>query len=838
MINRDRILTSQYSTPLAELEYNTHVDYSEVEKRLGKYKRYLFQIENYLRNNAPIIKNEPYTNPVYPTDTWIISDEIQDDSITHVWELDDAEKWKKFKKEDGIPILERDPAHKAARLAKKPKTPKLVLEPDLYQIKKQRRAMQDLTGNPTEEHIPLLDLFLDRDDASWQHLSEKDVNKWYFLDDDEYDGVDRQRAFVRKALGTPDFAFLEGPPGSGKTTVLCELVQQMILDNKRVLITASTHVAIDNLIEKLVAKNRRDLVLVRMGQKIKLAEGIQEWHYDSYIGKKQKDILDNLESKDKKRPSAKMMEVSLRRKPADRKVDGMEGIVRDCTNVVCGTPIGILRHPDLREGSRRFDMLIIDEASKTTFQEFLVPAMHADRWVIVGDTKQLDPYTDDEMIGGIIGGTLPDRRYQDICLDAFLASEGKDTATPTEDEIRGMYQTQCTEAGCGVHDADNSQGRPTGVMIGSPRSILNLDYRKPKIVIRNLELLEEYCKGLKGGARAKAKEKLNRWKEKMTDRDATWGSEVGWRMKLDYVEKRDNQKKIIEESGDLPYRDYDAGRRDGKHWEELNRLMPSEKLGNVKRDDIWRGLKEIQRMAYPSILESIQYGFLGDGGREDSTMESGMDRRSFEMRHVLLSHQYRMHPDIARFAHEHIYKKMAMMTPDALESKREWKYTGFKNRLAWLHVGGKCFGRSSEPEARAVIAELERFTRFASGSPKKDGKAWEVAVLTFYLNQERELRGHLQNLVKKKSERHFKKGNVSIELCSVDRYQGHEADVVFLSLANDHPTPFLANPNRLNVAVTRARFLCVIVGNHEAMRGGDKPLSSLAGMIEPRRGKA
>ena len=49
-------------------------------------------------------------------------------------------------------------------------------------------------------------------------------------------------------------------------------------------------------------------------------------------------------------------------------------------------------------------------------------------------------------------------------------------------------------------------------------------------------------------------------------------------------------------------------------------------------------------------------------------------------------------------------------------------------------------------------------------------------------------------------------GNIQIELCTVDRFQGHEADLVFLSMVKQHGTPFLRNLNRLNVAITRARY--------------------------------
>ena len=52
-------------------------------------------------------------------------------------------------------------------------------------------------------------------------------------------------------------------------------------------------------------------------------------------------------------------------------------------------------------------MLIVDEASKTTFQEFLVPALWAKRWVLVGDPRQLSPYADEGSLAPNIRACLP-----------------------------------------------------------------------------------------------------------------------------------------------------------------------------------------------------------------------------------------------------------------------------------------------------------------------------------------------------------------------------------------------------------------------------------------------
>ena len=43
-----------------------------------------------------------------------------------------------------------------------------------------------------------------------------------------------------------------GPPGSGKTTAICELVLQLAKQGKRALLCASTHVAVDNVLERIL----------------------------------------------------------------------------------------------------------------------------------------------------------------------------------------------------------------------------------------------------------------------------------------------------------------------------------------------------------------------------------------------------------------------------------------------------------------------------------------------------------------------------------------------------------------------------------------------------------
>ena len=129
----------------------------------------------------------------------------------------------KFKPESGIQVLDRDPENQQILLERAPaKNAQLLLRPNTYTIERQRWALQALQNAPRRDHLPLLRLFesLDHARASWDDVSPEDMDEadWIVLTDIDRPGTKEQRRFVETALGTPDFAFLEGPPGSGKTT--------------------------------------------------------------------------------------------------------------------------------------------------------------------------------------------------------------------------------------------------------------------------------------------------------------------------------------------------------------------------------------------------------------------------------------------------------------------------------------------------------------------------------------------------------------------------------------------------------------------------------------------
>lgn len=65
---------------------------------------------------------------------------------------------------------------------------------------------------------------------------------------------DSQKKAVLKGIEARDLCMLQGPPGTGKTTVIAELIWQHIRkdQNTRLLLTSETNLAVDNALEKLM----------------------------------------------------------------------------------------------------------------------------------------------------------------------------------------------------------------------------------------------------------------------------------------------------------------------------------------------------------------------------------------------------------------------------------------------------------------------------------------------------------------------------------------------------------------------------------------------------------
>ncbi|WP_045116412.1 AAA domain-containing protein [Plesiocystis pacifica] len=732
----------------------------------------------------------------------------------------------------------------------------LWLRPDIYNLTRQQWAMRALDNAPSRPLAPLIKLLTTQ--ASWPRfeahaLSEQD---WVFLRPATpgsalRDGTDEQRRFVEIAMGTPDFALLEGPPGSGKTTAICELIVQLARENKRVLLVASTNVAVDNVLERLIAweeqlpEEDRFVLPVRIGDSGRISsDALEPFLHENIERTVRDDILDFLESGRGSEVGAQarsMLDERLRRTPKKERSELISRLVAESVNLVCGTPIGVLQHPEIKDyhsadrhhprPRELFDVLIVDEASKTTFTEFLVPAIYARKWVIVGDIKQLSPYVESEDISQNLR-----RALQDIDGEAQAQAAARAyQATPRgqivrsliacDDDQARLLQIEARAKGTPYVDLDRCETRMVAgvpgvvpgllyanLIFGAPDTLAQFEHRLPE----DLDLVEGPLPSLHDLQRARAHAR-GETREQAGD----WAHEYGWRLVRSYELRHNHSERA-------PIK------------KQLDELMPAS-LTEEASKKLSRHAENIRRVALPSILELLQIGFERlPGWDRGVTLNHGLPDEALSQRLVSLSFQHRMHPHISAFSRQHFYSdestSRSTLLRDASTLERDWSYSRYTRRAVWIEVPrprGR-HGNRNPAEAEVVMRELEAFARWAQRQPGRRDGPWKVSILTFYRGQEAMLRDRLQRFTKQPGNtRNFayprKQPRVEITLCTVDRFQGHEADLVLLSFVKGGgrkhgSVGFLNSPNRLNVALTRARYQIALIGDRNYFAHCRSPL--------------
>lgn len=730
-----------------------------------------------------------------------------------------------FRPVHSITVLRRDCSMRRLLLERGPVFPELAIRPNTYPLDKQIEAINRLRSEPAEAHLPLLRLLQERHfaDQDWPELDVLPEPKWRVLTDESRDGTLEQRKFVLRALATPDFAFLEGPPGSGKTTAICELILQAVDGGQRVLLSASTHVAVDNVLERIADGRHNEIIAVRIDRRDdeetpELVKGLRLEHFVRAERRKLQDFHH--------RQAQPSLAQALFRRGLDAEADGedmVERLILDSANLVAGTTIGILQHPDLKSARRTktteppFDMLIVDEASKTTFQEFLVPALWAKKWILVGDPRQLSPYADDADLAPNIRACLPAEWKREMCLtvaeaaEGDVASEGKVFISVADamqaDFLRRQALARASDTCVEVlSEPDINDDAVTAYRLSAAAIIAGEteDYRRLK---GTLPLDIARLNGQFDEAWHRRRAAWLNFAGIDSEEQLRWETEIAWRLARNYELRWLPEQ----ERPDLV--------------EELEPLLPFD-------DDelVFSAINQVARLALPSILESLMQGVGGRGqsrGREHITARSdGLrslgwgSRDIYGERAVRLTFQHRMHPDISATPRRLFYDDEALHDAKGMAARRAWSCDCFgDHRAVWIPVEGRDRNNKNDKEAQALCRQLAQFVQWAAKNPRSDGNVWEIAVLTFYRGQEALLRDLLNNSQNQRTGYgsyvcRLPSGAevATVKLCTVDRFQGHEADVVFLSFVKTRSVGFLQCLNRLNVAVTRARFQLVLVG--------------------------
>lgn len=323
-----------------------------------------------------------------------------------------------------------DKGHKYIKLEFDTKIPRWALKEkvriDLY--------ANDLTFKRMEDNLKELTHF--GYDALEYHLGLKtpsiteDNTSLNFIDTSLNES---QKKAVKSALSTKDFFLIHGPFGTGKTRTLTELIIQEHKRDKKILVTAESNIAVDNLLERIAINE--EINITRLGQLKRIKEENQKYaliskveqhpqgrklqeyrniinEYKNELNYYTKPTHDNRRGLSynqikqyarKKRQvhgiNKEMMQSMARWIDYDEKIQELYNEIKkiedkimadiiDASDIIMSTnssaALDVIKNI-------RFDTVVVDEASQTTIPSILIPIAKARRFILAGDHKQLPP---------------------------------------------------------------------------------------------------------------------------------------------------------------------------------------------------------------------------------------------------------------------------------------------------------------------------------------------------------------------------------------------------------------------------------------------------------------
>src|SRR6266852_3886947 len=181
-----------------------------------------------------------------------------------------------------------------------------------------------------------------------------------------------QNLAVERALQMQDYLLIHGPPGTGKTSVIAEIVKQLNQQGQRVLLAAFTNQAVDNILKRLDKEGFHDFM--RLGSERSVDSAIEDRLLKKLVGQNLKSV-ETLEAVQELLRNVPVMASTTATWSSDKY-----------------TPPSLNGAGENQEYAPfQFDVAIIDEAGQLTVPAILGALRFAKRFILVGDEKQLPP---------------------------------------------------------------------------------------------------------------------------------------------------------------------------------------------------------------------------------------------------------------------------------------------------------------------------------------------------------------------------------------------------------------------------------------------------------------
>lgn len=639
----------------------------------------------------------------------------------------------------------------------------------LVSLERQKRALKAVQYQEMKNNV-VGEIFLNPNKA----VSLDDIEiKRYVQDLDE-----NKKQAVYKALNSKDIFLLQGPPGTGKTTFITELVSQIIMQNSssRILITSQSHVAVDHALSK-ITESEPGVKVLRIGREEKLSLGTEQYMLDNQL------------------------------------MNWIDEIKNRCIQYMTKLKESIDLNPDIVVKYNLIqDLESIDNDLEKLQKELL-------------DLKKeelalLEKY---KLLQKIVSETNS------------MSNKIKEKFKLTKDnsllEIAENFEKEFSKLG--QH------------FLSEFENVSSVSEKKQNI---ELEILEKELLELEQ-------------KERKTD--------LYNQLEVSNIEELSLLKQNTINQFNQNQEEYKKIRKlDKIHEEWIQRLIPTESMGAELIRDVniigatclgianlpatanitfdWVIIDEAARATVPEILVPIIQGkkivLVGDHKQLPPMIDKAIYENNSENIRIkelqktlfeeliesvdescmgILSEQYRMHPSIGGLISEVFYNgvlRSSKTTENRNHHIKRWSGKGvvwistanYSNRNEQVILNPH-LTYQNDLECEQILSILRELNIVY----KEKNITKVVGVITGYQAQ--------RNLLKKKiaSKQQKEFSNITLDINTVDAFQGRETDIIIYSVVRSNKEKqigFLADERRLNVALSRARDLLIIVGDDDTVQ--------------------
>ncbi|MBQ2901691.1 MAG: protein kinase [Agathobacter sp.] len=601
-------------------------------------------------------------------------------------------------------------------------------------------------------------------------------------DDCESKEIDRSKIIsLEKALSADNIFLLQGPPGTGKTTFISELVYQILNGNDKyrgnpdakILIASQSHVAVDHSLAK-VKKLIPDIKMIRIGILDKLAESSRAYTLDIFCREWTQKVIENCKAALSKYKQEIGIDESLQEKNSI--ITEIENITQEIAELI----------DELEEVESELEKVNVLDSKWQFVNEKIATMKQMILIKTVGVTEEHLSQIIDEFTDSLSG--LNDR-LASVIDESIALSEQKN-------ELQDRYVAINEELGVKGQEVSEWKG-----LLGVTS---NEEYLQAKADIQFA--LKENKK--KYAAYSKVESLCKEWQKRVTQGDGLLQESIA-----DSTLVGATCLGIASLSATIEF-NFD--------WvivDEAGKATPPEILVPIclgKKVVLVGDHKQLPPVVDEALLK-LQDKERMNISKEDLELSlfEYLERSLNDDCKSILDEQYRMNPVIGDLISKLFYESKLVSKTSREEKTIPLKMFESKP-LVWLSTASRSDRKEerisdsfrNSCEAKIIFEQLLEIDEELGELKLKK----ETAIIAGYRGQ----RDRLTRLYESSYKGRFH--NMTVEINTVDAFQGRETDIVFYSVVrsnDDGKLGFLKDVRRLNVAFSRARELLVVVGDHQ-----------------------